>query len=710
MEGLLQADYRVRRAIRQCLEDRCLRIEERPEETKAVFTDLALCYRIGFGGDRNDAMARSLMKNAERPLHLLEKNLFRLNEMAYTNRESQNAGTLFRDLEEHGLLSELLLVDSSLEHGKIIKAIQIMGEEIRSIEHFVGTENPLWLFHARKLIHFYRLQQTSTATNSNWQTLQSLESKLSRTMEGIATQDQRMGTPSLPRQRMHINEAKRTDTEKLARIKKVARLKVTQSGGQIDDAIERSLQKLEDRPWLRTRGNQDLASFMYELSMFPARAEHPDTRSREAEALSREISGILSEEQGYKRCSTSHPAFTLYPRKKEIMQMSRVWDPSIFAEAQCLALTLKAVDDWEGAVELETRLLSTLRNVAEVDHAAIVSSMINIGRTYRHLGLDMQSLELFIELREELQAERGDANPATLESMKILSGVYRLQARPEEARKLLHLVRETSQRASAAEHAQETVMKPSLISRIATLFHVRGNRSSPKTLKPAKKRLKNKSEPSRGSKEQAANTANDQKGLDFGLVYIPGEHLMRQIDENGRSQWINHDTGAIIEQPIPSQALYLVPVGWEYRKDATSQIYWVNPTLRTSSRTQPDYIPRGWAPQQDSAGQTCWLDTVTGATTYERPLYTPGGWERRFDHLKRPYYLDHGTKTKQWKLPRAMDIFERLPYNYESRRDSQGRMFWVDRMSLDKLEDLGVLPPDTSALLPTGPYKHRFAR
>jgi hypothetical protein len=709
MEGLLQADYRVRRAIRQCLEDQRLKLEERSEGTKAVFADLALCYRIGFGGHRDDAMARSLMKNIKRPLHSLEYMLSQLNDMAYTPQESRNTGNLFRDLEERGLLSELLLVDSSLEHGKIIEAIQILSGEIRAIEHFVGTENPLWLFHARKLIYFYRMQQNSTATNFNRQALQSLESKLSRTIEGIAAQDKRIGKPSLPR--MHIDEAKRTDEGKLRRVKGVARFRVTQRGGQVDDAIERSLQKLEDRPWLITRGDQSLASLMYELTMFPARAGHPDAKSREAEALGREIRAILRGKQGYRERSTLHPAFNLYRRKKEIMQTYGDLDLSILAEVRCLALTLKAADDWESAEELETRVLSTLRNVCEVDHPTIVSSMINLGRTYRHLGLDMHSLELFIELREELQAKRGDADPATLESTKILSGVYRLQARPEEARKLLRLVQETRQRARGVQDAQETVIKPSLASRIATLLRVWRNQSSLNTLEPAGKGLEKKSEITKTSEEQAANTANDQNEFDFGLVYIPGEDLMRQIDENGRSLWVDHNTGGMFEQPVPSGALYLVPAGWEYRKDATGQIYWVNPTLRMSSWTQPDYVPRGWEARQDEAGQTYWLDMVTHATTYERPSYIPGGWEERIDHLDRLYYLDHGTKTKQWKLPRAMDIFEPLPYDYEDRRDPQGRLFWVDPMRLEEEESEGVLPPISEPIdPPTGPVKHRFAR
>lgn len=575
---------------------------------------LSLCFKIGFGGYNDDRKAQEMLRRSCRPAEQFYAAIDRMKEIGLTEFRVA-AGKLYRSLHDRGLLSEMQFIDQCREHGKLQEASQALKQELEVIEYFVGPHSPLWLFHARKLVHLYRAQGLLRES-----------SDLSRQVknEEVALQHQQeVEDLEVKIQKTTIRESELNKSYEA--IKKTDLYSSARNGGRWDDAIELGLQRIERRRPLTSEEQFSILTKMHDMSLtYPAEVEPKDTVWEEA---AEQVMDFLK-------------------------QSADNLDPAQLPFIRSLALTSKVRGDWKSAQALEAHVVDTLRDVFGLDHPDAVISMIDLAKTYQHLAWRTEALELFMELTDKLRRDLGDEDEITLESMDVLALAYRLQGRPQEAEEWEKYVTETRERALSSGTAQE----PATATR-STLVQASTCQAE----------------------DTPTSEDKPDFALIMVPNCVLPEGWKRYQTEEGRSYYVDIETQTSTwEKPDPAHALYLVPAGWDYRKKDNGQIYWVDHNTRTTSRDCPDYIPKGWEAQEDETGQRYWIDNIRKIATDQKPFSLPPGWEARTDHLGREYYIDHGTKTKKWNIPKSMDFFEQLPYGWVRRTDNRGRSYWVD--------------------------------
>ena len=612
--SLYQADYRVRRIIRRCLENQVFTSKEANLDHDLAF-QLSLCFKIGFGGYDDDRKAQEMLRRSGRPSKHFYTVIDRMKELGITDFD-RNAGELYRSLHGRGLLTEMQFIDQCREHGKLQEASQALRQELGVLEHLVGPHSPLWLFHARKLVHLYRAQG-----------LLQESSDLSRQVEEeeVALQHrQEIEDLEIKIRKTTMREGE--SNKSYDAVKKMDLYSSAMNQGRWDDAIELGLQRIEKRRPLTSEEQLSILTNMHDMSLtYPAELRPKDAVWEEA----------------------AEQVMEFLKRSTENL------DPAQLPLVRSLALTSKVRGDWEGAQALEIRVVGTLRDVFGLDHPDAVISMINLGKTYQHLARRMEALELFMELRNKLRRDLGDEDESTMESTNILALAYRLQGRPQEAEDLETHLKETMERVLGSGTAQEpAVSTRSMLVRASTC--------------QAEDTATDEDKP-------------DFALIMIPNCVLPAGWKRRETDQ-GQSYYVDIESQTSTwERPDLVNALYLVPAGWDYRRNDRGRIYWIDHNTRTATWDCPEYIPKGWETREDATGRRYWLDNVRQIATDRKPFSLPPGWEARVDHLGREYYIDHGTKTKKWNLPKSMDFFEQLPDGWVLRMDKKrGRPYWVD--------------------------------
>lgn len=359
---LYQADYRLRRIIRRCLENKFSTLQKSDPDSKFGF-ELALCYKLGLGGCRDDRKAKEILESCGQSLKSLDRTIDWMERIG--DRDRSNAGELYRSLEGRGFLSEMQFADQCRAHGKLEEASEALVQEMKHIEFHVGTHSPLYSFHARKLVY---LNQAQGPTEES--------SKLSLLNNEEIAQSHRREILDLEARvkRIMIRE---TDLHKVFTAStSVGLLLSSINRGPSDNAIELSLQKIEDIE--EYRSNSSSTGFVILTTRAEIEQQNIDFRNAEERPLE-----VME---------------TIKSTKDSV-------DPSKINVTSYLALILKSRNDWENAMELETRTVSTLKCGSEVNRLQLVIHMIELGRTYQHLERRKEALELFVELTEELKSQ-----------------------------------------------------------------------------------------------------------------------------------------------------------------------------------------------------------------------------------------------------------------------------------------------------------------
>ena len=155
-----------------------------------------------------------------------------------------------------------------------------------------------------------------------------------------------------------------------------------------------------------------------------------------------------------------------------------------------------------------------------------------------------------------------------------------------------------------------------------------------------------------------------------------------------------------------------LPRGWETRRTAEGQLYYVDHNTRTTSWRLPASSGDIQARETNNQGSS--------DRFHSRPL--PSGWERRLDQQGRTYYVDHNTQSTTWADPRdravrepaalnpstSSSIVGPLPSGWQMRMSSSGRLYYVDHNTQKTTWDDPRLPSVPDADAPQ--YKRDFRR
>ena len=611
IESLYQADYRLRRIVRRCLENQVLTSQGSSTNHRFVL-QLALCYKIGFGGSRDDRKAQELLERNGESLQQLYLIIDRMKEIGLGGSFTE-AGELYRSLQDRGLLSEMQFIDQCLEHGKIEEASRALEQEIEQIKYFVGPHSPLWLFHARKLMHLYKSQALPENFNElsrqvkkveivhgGWQGTQELEAKISKSKKREMGQD-----------------------SSFAQVKRMALYSAAMNQGPLDDAIELGLQRLESRIQLMDRRHLPISSHMHDMALNSA----TEGKQKDAELE-------VGEEQGL--------------QVKEIMeQTTGNLDPARLPILRSTALIYKERGDWESAKELEFRIVSTLKDLFRLDHPDAVISMINLGRTYQHLAQRSEALELFMDLMEKLKRELGDEDGATLESMNILALAYRIQGRPQEAEELDRHVKEVKKNAPSLRVSQEL-----LSGHRSELSQVIGGQVEenkldfdlimvPDSVIPDGWERQSKDDGQPYWIDQNTHTTTWKQPILLSALHLVPAGWDFRRNRKGQIYWVDHNSRtATFHRPE------YIPKGWESRKNSSGRTYWVDHVRKTTTFKKPFYLPPGWEAREDHLGRKYYIDHGTNTKKWNLPhsmdffKHLPADWVPKNDGKGRIYWVD----------------------------------------------------------------------
>ncbi|KAF8462478.1 hypothetical protein JB92DRAFT_2161777 [Gautieria morchelliformis] len=154
-----------------------------------------------------------------------------------------------------------------------------------------------------------------------------------------------------------------------------------------------------------------------------------------------------------------------------------------------------------------------------------------------------------------------------------------------------------------------------------------------------------------------------------------------------------------------------LPHGWEERRTAEGQLYYMDHNTRTTSWHRP--------PASSTSLHLRGNDNPeTSDSAESHPL--PAGWERRLDHQGRIYYVDHNTQSTTWDDPRGTAApaprvlthsrssrnLGPLPSGWQMRMTSTGRFYYLDHNTQKTTWDDPRIPSKPGSNAPQ--YKHDF--
>ena len=134
-------DYRIRRCIRQLLEQR------QPDADSAF--QLALCNYIGFGGPREEESLNIALQSSGRTREELEDAVASMR--PFDRVEKRYTGKVLYALEKSGDVFD----STPSAHHTLTGAESAIRHELRDLESSLGKSSRLWLFSAGQLAWIY---------------------------------------------------------------------------------------------------------------------------------------------------------------------------------------------------------------------------------------------------------------------------------------------------------------------------------------------------------------------------------------------------------------------------------------------------------------------------------------------------------------------------------------------------------------------------
>jgi tetratricopeptide (TPR) repeat protein len=470
---LYQFDYRIRKRVRHALEQRrCIPTNAGHEvEQQNIAFQLALCYKIGFGGAIDEQLSKDRLCQSVRSMEDLIGTLEKT-KSALANNEA-NPGQIYAALVTLGDVQLLDLAAQYHKLGILHDAEAETRRELADIKRSLGTHNALWIWTATLLSGLYsqrgRWKQAeelyletidvlatifdskhpSTLTamanaaacfsaQQEWRKAEKFEAWILETRKALLLQERIERAVDIRNGDSYINEGDDATNEAwiAPTLNSESQCAISRLSEQIENCLEQ--RQFEDVDALQLEILETLQRILGEDDITPLRM----MRSL--------IESYLNRKQW-------DDVERLQVKELEIHRNKFGGEHSrTLASFSNLTLTYWHQGKQQAARTLQENILETCVRVLEPEHRVTMTVISNLMTTYKKLGQDSKSAEMRERLVQYVKKDLSQnlTNRKIVNSMANLARTYRGQGRWAEAEGLQVQVLEERIRTLGPEHPE----------------------------------------------------------------------------------------------------------------------------------------------------------------------------------------------------------------------------------------------------------------
>ncbi|RYN56441.1 hypothetical protein AA0114_g2773 [Alternaria tenuissima] len=474
LNQLYHADFRIRKNIRKVLEEHANQIMSQTGDLREsdlnICFQLAICYRIGFGGLADAQKLAPLLRKSGKT----DQDLIKILDQLKSREANGNAstGVIYATLENMGNITYHDLISQYHACGILDDAEHDMMRDVGDLEASLGRRNAFWTLSATSLAEMYMMtgrtqdaeawyisvmnvmnQEFGQGHEIAMMAAQNASSALfanGRLVEAAAIQIRVLETRQEKELQKKIQNAMNVgadghtiyemddvsiETSEATEISPEAQIKIADLSGRITDALINGELERAD-------------ALQYETWQLAKEAVGPDHKH----SLSI-LHSLIDRSLGRREWDIAERL-----QNEEMVIMEKKFGPThsrTLGRMSNLSETFARQGKWDEAQKLQEKCLATCVSCLGPQHKVTTAVMTNLTKTYRKQGLENEFLRIRRQLedhhRREVETDHL-MNRGISDIMALLASTYRAQGRFQDAERLLSDVLEERKKRLGIEH------------------------------------------------------------------------------------------------------------------------------------------------------------------------------------------------------------------------------------------------------------------
>ncbi|KAF2133872.1 hypothetical protein P153DRAFT_306501 [Dothidotthia symphoricarpi CBS 119687] len=483
MSSLYASDYRVRKYLRHCLQERMERNSGSTERQKLAF-QLAVCNEIGFGALRDVLLAEKLLQQSGRTRDELQKTLIRV----MTSSDSRTGSSNWSILRKLGHVKMINFADQFHQIDELRLAEEEYKREMADIEQSLGKSNGLWMFHSQTLTLIYnKLGQWQNAARILEEALKSATSSGDDEISIL-----QMNLAQMYRHESRLTEAERLLADTLSLLSesyaendlrvlecKINLALVLKDQNRLQDAVDLLLKALPVIQGMLGRENPTALSTLSNLGSI----YFLQSRWSQAEIIHMETKDtcerVLGAYHPFTILSVKNLA-NLYARGGRFNEAEEMLcaclsrgkralgeqNPIVLDTFEELANTYISQDRLGEAEAMLSRIVKVRRDVLGPEHPDTIIGMHRLGVCYQRSGRWREAKEMYIQALELSISHFGPKHRSTLHKCLDLASLYMERG---YATKAEHLMLEVM-RGEEELHDRDESLRIDTLAKLVTVY------------------------------------------------------------------------------------------------------------------------------------------------------------------------------------------------------------------------------------------------